>query len=109
MKMEKQLGKPFYLRPPWNVLFDVQRLEKVNPWDVSISFLLVSFIEEMDRMAEIDFRASGVALDSSATIYLMKSKLLLKLEEPPASVLPKVDFIPPPLILPALFVIGVFA
>jgi len=98
--MEKQLSKPFYLRPPWNVLFDIQRLERVNPWDVSISFLLMSFMEEMNRMSEVDFRASGVALDSSATIYLMKSKLLLKLEEPPASVPPRVDFIPPPLILP---------
>ncbi|MEM2915003.1 MAG: hypothetical protein QXH91_06365 [Candidatus Bathyarchaeia archaeon] len=54
----------------------------------------------MDKRAEIDFRASGVALDSSATVYLMKSRLLLKLEEPPASPEPKLDFIPPPLILP---------
>jgi len=98
--MEKQLGKPFYLKPPWNVLFDIQRLEKVNPWDISISFLLVSFLEEMDKRAEVDFRASGMALDSSATIYLMKSRLLLKLEEPPVSIEPRFDYIPPPLILP---------
>ncbi|MEM2111874.1 MAG: hypothetical protein QXX08_08370 [Candidatus Bathyarchaeia archaeon] len=78
----------------------MQRLEKINPWDINISFLLLSFIEEMDKRAEIDFRASGVALDSSATVYLMKSRLLLKLEEPPASPEPKLDFIPPPLILP---------
>jgi chromatin segregation and condensation protein Rec8/ScpA/Scc1 (kleisin family) len=54
----------------------------------------------MEHMGKIDFRASGVALDSSALIYLMKSKLLLTLQEPPAP--PKVskDFVPPPLFLP---------
>jgi chromatin segregation and condensation protein Rec8/ScpA/Scc1 (kleisin family) len=54
----------------------------------------------MDRAGKMDFRASGVALDSSALIYLMKSKLLLTLQEPPA--LPKSvgDFVPPPLFLP---------
>jgi segregation and condensation protein A len=70
------------------------------PWDVSISFLLTSFLEEMERRGEIDFRASGVALDSSSTIYLMKSKLLLELEEPPLPPKAPPDFLPPPLFLP---------
>jgi chromatin segregation and condensation protein Rec8/ScpA/Scc1 (kleisin family) len=48
----------------------------------------------------VDFRASGVALDSSALIYLMKSKLLLKLEEPPLPPKAPRDFLPPPLFLP---------
>jgi len=98
--MEKNFSKPFYFHPPWNILFDLQILEKVNPWDIDLSFLLLSFLEEMEKRAEIDFRASGVALDSSATIYLMKSQLLLKLEEPPSPPEPRPDFIPPPLILP---------
>lgn len=94
-------NKPFYLQPPWDILFDLQRLQKINPWDVDIAFLLLSFLEEMERRANIDFRASGMALDSSASIYLLKSNLLLKLEEPPATPpKPAVDFIPPPLILP---------
>jgi len=97
---EKPSDKPFYFHPPWNILFDMHRLEKVDPWDVSVSFLLFSFLEEMNKRDEIDFRASGVVLDSSATIYLMKSKLLLELEAPPLSPEPKTDFIPPPLILP---------
>jgi segregation and condensation protein A len=56
---------------------------------------------EKNGPEKVDFRASGVALDSSALIYLMKSKLLLTLQEPPP-VLPKVptDFVPPPLFLP---------
>ncbi|MEM3041502.1 MAG: hypothetical protein QXG97_05715 [Nitrososphaerota archaeon] len=98
--MEKPVGKPFYFHPPWNILFDLHRLERVNPWDISVSYILSSFQEEMDKRGEVDFRASGVALDSSATIYLMKSKLLLELEAPPLSHEPKTDFIPPPLILP---------
>jgi len=98
--MKNDHSRPFYFLPPWNILFDSQMLEKANPWDISVSFLLLSFLEEMEKRAEIDFRASGVALGSSATVYLMKSKLLLKLEEPPPSPTPRTDFIPPPLILP---------
>ena len=98
--MSSSMEKPFYFQPPWNILFELHRLQKIMPWDINISFLLRSFLEEMERRGEIDFRASGVALDSSTTIYLMKSKLLLKLEEPPP--LPKAppDFLPPPLLLP---------
>ena len=49
---------------------------------------------------KVDFRASGVALDSSALIYLMKSKLLLVLQEPPAPPKAPPGFVPPPLFLP---------
>jgi len=98
--MERNWSKPFYFHPPWNILFDLQILERANPWDVSLSFLLLSFLEEMEKRNEVDFRASGVALNSSATIYLLKSELLLKLEEPPSQPEPRLDFIPPPLILP---------
>ncbi|MCW4006298.1 MAG: hypothetical protein NWF04_06870 [Candidatus Bathyarchaeota archaeon] len=92
--------KPFYTRPPWNILFDISRIEKVTPWSINISYLLRSFLLEMEKAGKVDFRASGVALDSSALIYLMKSKLLLTLQEPPAP--PKVpnDLVPPPLFLP---------
>jgi len=93
------MKKPFYLRPPWNILFEFHKLEKLTPWNINIAYLLTTFLEEMERTGQVDFRASGVALDSSALIYLMKSKLLLKLEEPPP---PKVqqEFLPPPLFLP---------
>jgi len=92
--------KPFYFQPPWNILFELHKLQKIMPWDISISFLLASFLEEMEKRGEIDFRASGVALDSSTTIYLMKSKLLLELEEPPPPPKAPPDFLPPPLFLP---------
>jgi chromatin segregation and condensation protein Rec8/ScpA/Scc1 (kleisin family) len=92
--------RPFYLRPPWNILFELSKLEKLMPWNVNITYLLTSFLSEMERTGKVDFRASGVALDSSALIYLMKSKLLLVLQEPPAPPKAPSDFVPPPLFLP---------
>lgn len=98
--MSAGMRRPFYLRPPWNILFEISRLEKLTPWNVNIAYLLTSFLSEMEKMGKVDFRASGVALDSSALIYLMKSKLLLMLQEPPAQPKPPGDFVPPPLFLP---------
>ncbi len=94
------IRKPFYLRPPWNILFELNKLEKLTPWNVNIAYLLRSFLTEMERNEKVDFRASGVALDSSALIYLMKSKLLLTLQEPPVLLKAPTDFVPPPLFLP---------
>jgi chromatin segregation and condensation protein Rec8/ScpA/Scc1 (kleisin family) len=98
--MSSAIRRPFYMRPPWNILFDISKLEKLTPWNVNISYLLKSFLSEMERNGKVDFRASGVALDSSALIYLMKSKLLMTLQEPPAQPKPPGDFVPPPLFLP---------
>lgn len=94
------MKKPFYLFPPWNVLFEFNKLEKLTPWNVNIAYLLTSFLENMNKTGQVDFRASGVALDSSALIYLMKSRLLLKLEEAPPPPKPPLDFLPPSLFLP---------
>lgn len=94
------LRKPFYLFPPCNILFEFNKLEKLTPWNINIAYLLASFLKEMNKTGQVDFRASGVALDSSALIYLMKSKLLLKLEEPPLPPRALQDYLPPPLLLP---------
>ena len=98
--MSKTTTRPFYLLPPWNILFEVNKLEKLTPWNINIAYLLNSFLSEMERQHRVDFRASGVALESSALIYLMKSKLLLTLQEPPPPPKPPSDIIPPPLFLP---------
>jgi len=98
--MPQSTEKPYYFQPPLSILFEIHRLEKVMPWDVNISYLLKTFLTEMEDRGEVDFRASGVALDSSTTIYLMKTKLLLKLEEPPPPPKSTPDFIPPPMFLP---------
>ena len=98
--MSTTIRKPFYMRPPWNILFELNKLEKLTPWNVNISYLLRSFLSEMERSGKVDFRASGVALGSSALIYLMKSRLLLTLQEPPPPPKTLAGFIPPPLFLP---------
>jgi len=98
--MPQTMEKPFYFQPPLSILFEIHRLEKIIPWDVNIAYLLKTFLEEMQQRGEIDFRASGVALESSSTIYLKKTRLLLKLEEPPPEPRSTPDFIPPPLFLP---------
>lgn len=97
--MSLTFKKPFYLYPPWNILFEFRKLERLTPWNIKIAYLLTTFLEEMEKRGQVDFRASGVALDSSALVYLLKSKLLLKLEEPPPPRVPQ-DFLPPPLFLP---------
>ena len=98
--MPQTMEKPYYFQPPLSILFEIHRLEKITPWDVNISFLLTTFLQEMEHRGEVDFRASGVALESSSTIYLMKTKLLLKLEEPPIPPKSPPDFLPPPMFLP---------
>lgn len=93
--------KPFWLQPPWMVLFDIIRLHRLKPWDVNLSYLLNSLLTEMRKRGYIDFAASGIALLSSATIYRMKTELVLKLEEPPMPPPPKIpEVLPPPIQLP---------
>jgi len=93
--------KPFWLQPPWMILFDIIRLHKVKPWDVNLSHLLTTLLAEMRRRGYIDFTASGIALLSSATIYRMKTELILKMEAPSQVQVPKPpEYLPPPIQLP---------
>ncbi len=97
----EEASKPFWLNPPYSILFDLIRLHRLRPWDVNVSFLLNSFLSEMKRSGYIDFTASGTALLSSAIIHRMKSELVLRLEEPPKPPVPRPDEqIPPPLQIP---------
>ena len=97
--------KPFYLRPPWEILFAESKLKRVSPWEIDLTFLLTTLLEEMFKVG-IDFRAAGIAINTSALIYLKKAEMLLKMEEPP-----KVGgggrgeevYLPPPLELPFRF------
>jgi segregation and condensation protein A len=96
--------KPFWLRPPYVILFDLLRLHRIKPWDVNITYLLNAFLAEMKKQGFIDFSASGTALLSSAMIHRMKSELVLKMEEPPKPPIarPNED-VPPPLPFPIRF------
>lgn len=100
-KVLESIEKPFWLKPPWAVLFNLIRLQKVRPWDVNLNYLLTTLLGEMRKRGSIDFTASGIALLSSATIYRMKSELVLELQEPPKVLVERpVEFMPPPIELP---------
>lgn len=100
----EELSKPFWLRPPYLVLFDLLRLHRIKPWDVDIALLLNNFLAEMKENGYIDFSASGTALLSSSIVHRMKSELVLKMEEPPKPPTPKpTDEVPPPLPFPLRF------
>ena len=95
--------KPFYLRPPWEILFKETKLEKISPWSIDLVHLLTTLLEEMSRVG-IDFRAAGTAINSSVLIYLKKAELLLKMEEPPKPPPEKAEiYLPPPVNLPFRF------
>lgn len=99
-----EFERPFWVRPPWTVLFDLMRLHKIRPWDVNLSHLLTTLISEMRGRGYIDFPASGIALLSSAIIYRMKSELILELQEPPKPPSEKPpELLPPPIQLPYRF------
>jgi len=96
--------KPFWLRPPYVILFDLLRLHRIKPWDVNIIYLLNTFLAEMKKQGFIDFSASGTALLSSSMIHRMKSELVLKMEEPPKPPIARPnEEVPPPLPFPIRF------
>ncbi|MEM2904588.1 MAG: hypothetical protein QW057_09090 [Candidatus Bathyarchaeia archaeon] len=76
-------GKPPWVRFPWSILFDPVGLKGLKPWDVDLSGLLSSLMAELKRFGLVNFSIPGIALVSSASIYRLKTELVLKLEEPP--------------------------
>lgn len=100
----EEITKPFWLRPPYLILFDLLRLHRIKPWDVDIADLLNAFMAEMKKNGYVDFSASGTALLSSSVVHRMKSEVVLKMEEPPKPPTPRPnEEIPPPLPFPLRF------
>ena len=100
----EEITKPFWMRPPYLILFDLLRLHRVKPWDVNITDLLNAFMAEMKRNGYVDFSASGTALLSSSVVHRMKSEIVLKMEEPPKPPAPRPnEEVPPPLPFPLRF------
>jgi len=96
--------RPFWLRPPWMILFDLIRLKRVRPWDVRIAHLLGTLLQEMRNRGFVDFVASGVALLSSSMIFRMKTERILELQEPPPPPpTTRVEQLPPPIQMPYRF------
>jgi segregation and condensation protein A len=98
---EETIDKPFWITPPLTILFDLVRLQRIQPWNVDVAQLLPILVQEMRKRGHIDFTASGIALLSSATLLKIKSEHILELEEPPKPPAQTQDeFIPPPIQLP---------
>jgi segregation and condensation protein A len=98
---EESLEKPYWITPPLTILFDLVRLQRIQPWNVDVAQLLTILVQEMRKRGHIDFTASGIALLSSATLLKIKSEHILELEEPPKPPTPtQEEFVPPPLQLP---------
>jgi segregation and condensation protein A len=99
-----ELEKPFWLRPPYVILFDLLRVHRLKPWDVDINNILNQFIAQMNNRGYVDFPASGIALLSSSIIHRLKSEVVLKMEEPPKPPQPRPqDYVPPALPMPIRF------
>jgi len=97
----EETEKPFWLRPPWAVLFDLIKLQRVRPWDVNLSYLVTTLTGGLKRKGYRDCPAAVVALFSSVSIYRMKSELILQLQEPPTPITERpIEIIPPPIKLP---------
>ncbi len=97
------MEKPFWLNPPFSILFDILRISKLKPWQIKLTELLKNFLNKMKETGEIDFPASGIALLSSSIIHRMKSESILKMEDPPKPPQvkpeePDLPPLPPPLI-----------
>jgi segregation and condensation protein A len=70
---------PFWATPPYILLTDVLQLDKVDPWNVDVGKLVGSFLDEMRRLGDIDFRISGNALYSASVIFMRKTRDLVEL------------------------------
>ncbi len=77
--MNKDDELPFWAAPPYLLLTDVLQLDKVDPWKVDVGKLVGSFLAEMKRSGDIDFRVSGNALYSASVIFMRKTRELVQL------------------------------
>ena len=85
------------------ILFDLIKLRNARPWDIRISYLLNTLVEEMQKIGFVDFTASGVALLSSSTIFRLKTEMILELEKAPPSPTVRLEQVPPPIQMPYRF------
>jgi len=61
-----------------NIIYDLIRVEGMNPWDVDISEISHKFLELLKKLREMDFRISGKVVLASAILLKLKSDRLLE-------------------------------
>lgn len=61
-----------------DIIYDLIRTEKMDPWDVDISMLAEKFIKLLKEMKKMDFRLSGKIILAATFFLKIKSDKLLK-------------------------------
>jgi segregation and condensation protein A len=61
-----------------NIIYDLVRIEGMNPWDIDISEIAHQFLELLKKLKEMDFRISGKVVLASAFLLKLKSDRLLE-------------------------------
>ncbi|MDW8033513.1 MAG: hypothetical protein RMI79_00955 [Nitrososphaerota archaeon] len=62
------------------VIFDLIRLRRINPWDIKISNVLRQLSRELRDKGYMQFTLSGLLLLASSIVYLRKTETLLSNE-----------------------------
>ena len=68
---------------PFQILLELVRSNKLDPWDIDIDRLTKVFIQRIHEMQELDLRVSGRTLLSAAILLRMKSRKMagMKIDE----------------------------
>jgi segregation and condensation protein A len=61
-----------------NIIYDLVRVDGMNPWDIDISEIAHKFLELLKKLREMDFRISGKVVLASALLLKLKSDRLLE-------------------------------
>lgn len=61
-----------------DIIYDLIKTEKMNPWDIDVSILAEKFIDLLKEMKKMDFRLSGKIILAAAFFLKIKSDKLLK-------------------------------
>ena len=61
-----------------DIIYDLIKTEKMDPWDVDVSHLAEKFIALLKEMKKMDFRLSGKIILAAAFFLKIKSDKLLK-------------------------------
>ena len=70
--------KPFWLEPPYVYLLNILKPRKLDPWEIDLADLILSFLELLAEEKEVDFTVSGQILHSASVIHRKKTDSLLK-------------------------------
>lgn len=66
---------PVLFDQPFQILLNLAREKKIDPWDVDINKLAILYAERIREMEKLDLRVSGRALSSASTLLRMKANV----------------------------------